>query len=47
MALRRHFIEDWQTQALTMTALCAQYGVSRKTGYQLVARWEREGEVAW
>src|SRR5712691_12499063 len=26
-----------------MTALCAQYGISRDTGYRLVARYQAEG----
>lgn len=43
MDLRRRFIEDWLTAAWTMTELCGTFGVSRKTGYQLVKRFTTEG----
>lgn len=43
MERRRQFIEDWLTQAWTMTELCATYRVSRKTGHQLVNRFSAEG----
>jgi len=40
---RLQFISDYQRQLFTMTALCDRYGVSRKTGYELVARYEAAG----
>jgi transposase InsO family protein len=40
---RVQFISDYQRQLFTMTALCDRYGVSRKTGYALIARYERDG----
>jgi transposase InsO family protein len=40
---RVQFISDYQRQLFTMTALCARYGVSRKAGYALVERYDREG----
>lgn len=44
---RMKFIVDWErlvvTDELSMSALCERYGVSRKTGYGLVARYEAEG----
>ena len=40
---RLQFISDYQRQIFTMTELCARYNVSRKTGYALVDRYEREG----
>lgn len=43
MDLRRSFIEDYLTEAFTMTELCASYGISRKTGHKMVARFDAEG----
>jgi putative transposase len=40
---RVQFISDYRRQLFTMTELCDRYGVSRKTGYALLARYEREG----
>jgi putative transposase len=40
---RVQFISDYRRQLWTMTELCERYGVSRKTGYALIARYEREG----
>ncbi len=40
---RVQFISDYRRQLFTMTELCNRYGVSRKTGYALVARYEAEG----
>lgn len=36
--LRQSFIELAQTGALSMTDLCQQFGISRKTGYKYLAR---------
>jgi hypothetical protein len=44
MDLRLQFVRDWQSGAWTMTELCADYQISRKTGYKCVAsRGERPG----
>lgn len=40
---RVQFITDYQRQLFTMTALCDRYGISRKTGYKLLARYDAEG----
>ena len=40
---RVQFISDYQRQVFTMTTLCERYGISRKTGYKLVARYDAEG----
>ena len=32
-----------RTGETTMSALCAEYGVSRKTGYKMVGRYEEGG----
>jgi putative transposase len=40
---RVQFIGDYRRQLFTMTELCERYGVSRKTGYALIGRYEAEG----
>lgn len=40
---RVQFISDYRRQLFTMTELCERYGVSRKTGYALIERYERDG----
>lgn len=40
---RLQFVADYQRQLFTMTALCARYGISRKTGYALLDRYEECG----
>src|ERR1700752_4068690 len=40
---RVQFIREWQSHEEAMTVLCRRYGISRKTGYQLVARYDHEG----
>ena len=40
---RVQFISDYQRPLFTMTELCDRYGVSRKTGYALVERYETDG----
>ncbi len=37
------FIAEYLKGEVPMTALCAAYGVSRETGYQLVRRYRAEG----
>jgi putative transposase len=37
------FIADWQADVMSFAELCRYYGVSRQTGYELVARYEAEG----
>jgi len=41
---RREFIADWLKGETTMLMLCARHGVSRKTGYQTVKRFQ---ELGW
>src|SRR5262249_18679969 len=43
MEQRVAFIKDWLRQILSMTELCQRYGISRKTGYKLVERFNRFG----
>jgi putative transposase len=41
--LRLRFVIDWQTGFWPMTELCADYRISRKTGYKWIARHDDEG----
>jgi putative transposase len=43
MDQRLQFITDHQRGLYTMTELCRRHGVSRKTGYQLLARYAVDG----
>lgn len=40
---RMRFVTDWERDLYSMVELCERYGVSRKTGYKWVARYDREG----
>jgi putative transposase len=41
--VRLEFVREYRTGGPSMTELCEAYGVSRKTGYEWVARYERDG----
>ena len=41
--LRMRFVTDWQRDCWTMTELCADYQISRKTGYKWVDRFATVG----
>lgn len=43
MDLRMQFVLEWQAGCWTMSELCADYQISRKTGYKWVARHEVSG----
>src|SRR5262249_18599240 len=43
MAERMRFVTDWERSLYSMTELCQRYGVSRKTGYKWIARYEEDG----
>jgi putative transposase len=45
MDQKTQFIADYLRQQLSMTELCELYGISRKTGYQLIDRYVRLGPV--
>ena len=53
MEERMAFISDWQRQVrcepqqISMAELCRNYGVSRRSGYALVERYERKGLAAF
>ena len=40
---REHFIADEHLGLYTRTELCARYGISRKTGYKWLDRFDEEG----
>ncbi|KTD77413.1 integrase core domain-containing protein [Legionella steigerwaltii] len=40
------FIGDWLKKEFDFTDLCKRYGISRKTGYKLINRYQEEGEHA-
>ena len=43
MKERIRFVTDWERDLYSMVELCERYGISRKTGYKWLARYEREG----
>jgi transposase InsO family protein len=43
MEQRLEFVREYATELFTMTELAAQYGISRKTGYKWVERYETDG----
>ena len=43
MQLRRQFVQDVQSGATALTELCRAYGISRKTGYKWLGRYEAGG----
>ena len=43
MDQRMHFVTEYQSGVFTMTELAAAYGISRKTGYKWVERYEQLG----
>ena len=45
MDQRRAFIGDWQRDEWSMTELAVRYGVSRKTAYKWVARYEEAADA--
>lgn len=45
MTQRLLFIRDFELRVFSFTELCARYGVSRETGYAVVARYRAEGRA--
>jgi putative transposase len=43
MDQKTQFIADYLRRSLSVTELCEHYGISRKTGYKWIERYEREG----
>jgi putative transposase len=46
MEQRERFIRDEQLALYTMTELCERYGISRKTGYKWLGRFDEGGRQA-
>jgi transposase len=42
---RERFIRDDRLDLYAMAELCARYGISRKTGYKWLARFEEGGRL--
>jgi transposase InsO family protein len=40
---RMKFVADWLSEEVSFAELCRWYGVSRKTGYKLIGRYQAEG----
>src|ERR1700687_139587 len=45
MEQRERFVRDHQLALYTMTELSARYGISRKTGYKWLDRFDRGGQA--
>lgn len=45
MSLRREFVILASSEGASMSALCRQFGVSRKTGYKWLSRFREHGET--
>lgn len=43
MDLRMRLVTDWQSGCWPLTALCAEYQISRKTAYKWLARYQASG----
>jgi putative transposase len=43
MKERMRFVTDWERDLYSMAELCERYGVSRKTGYKWIERYEHAG----
>jgi putative transposase len=40
---RARFVVEYESGEWTMAELCRHFGIARKTGYEIVARWEEAG----
>ncbi|GAB4574705.1 MAG: hypothetical protein Kow0077_22620 [Anaerolineae bacterium] len=45
MSVRKEFVELAQQEGTNFSALCRRYGISRKTGYKWLRRYQQEGEA--
>ena len=43
MKEKARFCMAWEAGEVLMSELCRQFGISRKTGYQVLTRWRIEG----
>ena len=45
MSLRKEFVLLASREGVNLRALCRQFGISAKTGYKLLKRYQGEGEA--
>ena len=45
MSLRLEFVHRWKLGLESVAQLCREFGISRKTGYQILHRYNEEGEA--
>ena len=45
MEQRLEFVHEYESGLFTMTELAAEYGISRKTGYKWLERYEADGAL--
>lgn len=45
MEQRKQFLREYESKEWTMAALCRAHGISRQTGYEVVRRYQKEGEA--
>ena len=45
MEQRLEFVQEYESGLFTMTELAAEYGISRKTGYKWLERYEADGAL--
>ena len=43
MSLREEFVHLVETERLPLATLCQRFGISRKTGYKWLARYQAQG----
>ena len=44
---RTRFVVDWERKLESMVELCRRYGVSRRTGYKWLQRYQQQGWAGW
>ena len=44
---RTRFVVDWERKLESMAELCRRYGVSRRTGYKWLQRYQQQGWAGW
>jgi len=44
---RKEFVKLWESGVYVFTSLCEVFGISRQSGYNLINRYKKEGELAF
>ncbi len=47
MQQKERFIRMWKSNDFIFSALCKSFGISRTTGYKLIAKYEKYGEASF